>query len=88
MWALRVRLPIRDNSAKKIYSEHVLEHLYKTDAVMLDEYFRILLSGGMLRMGMPDAAVYIQAYANREPAFFEELKHQGGAAERSAVQLT
>ena len=82
VWDLRVRLPIRDNSTKMIYSEHVLEHLYKRDAVkLLNECIRILQPGGMLRMGVPDAALYIQAYANGESAFFGELKHLGGAVE-------
>jgi len=82
VWDLRVRLPIRDNTAKMIYSEHVLEHLYKPDAVrLLNECIRILQPGGVLRMGVPDAAVYMQAYANRESVFFEELKHLGGAVE-------
>jgi hypothetical protein len=82
VWDLRVRLPFRDNTAKMIYSEHVLEHLYKPDAVkLLSECIRILQPGGMLRVGVPDAAAYIQAYAKRESAFFKELEHLGGAVE-------
>jgi predicted SAM-dependent methyltransferase len=82
VWDLRERLPLRDDTAKLIYSEHVLEHLYKPEAVkLLNECVRILRPGGIMRLGVPDAAVYIQAYANREWAFFEELKHLGGAVE-------
>ena len=70
VWDLRVRLPIQDNAAKVIYSEHVLEHLYKHDAIkLLNECIRILEPGGMLRMGVPDAAVYIQAYAKKSGHF-------------------
>lgn len=80
VWDLRERLPIRDSAAKAIYSEHVLEHLQKHDAVkLLNECIRILQPGGMLRIGVPDAAVYMQAYANGQWAFFEELKYLGGA---------
>jgi hypothetical protein len=82
IWDLRVPLPIRDNTATMVYSEHVLEHLYKPDAIkLLEECFRILQPRGILRMGVPDAAVYIRAYATGQLAFFEELKYRGGAVE-------
>jgi predicted SAM-dependent methyltransferase len=56
IWDLRVPLPIRDNTATMVYSEHVLEHLYKPDAIkLLEECFRILqprADGGAGRGGV------------------------------------
>jgi hypothetical protein len=82
VWDLRLRLPFRDNSVKLIYSEHVLEHLSKPGALsLLGECIRVLQPSGMMRIGVPDAGMYIKAYANGESAFFKKLEHLGGAVE-------
>ena len=77
---LRRPLPFPDNSARLIYSEHVLEHLQMADAVrLLQECHRVLAPEGILRIGVPDAEIYLRAYTSGDQAFFDELKHLGGA---------
>ena len=61
---MRRRLPLADGSAAAIYSEHFMEHL-PFDTVcnnLLPECFRILASGGFIRMGVPDGELFIQRY--------------------------
>jgi predicted SAM-dependent methyltransferase len=48
-------LPFKNNSADYIYMSHVLEHLYKNDGEhLLQEIFRVLKPGGIVRIGVPD----------------------------------
>jgi predicted SAM-dependent methyltransferase len=59
------RLPMPDNSVSLIYASHVLEHFgrYAFKAV-LEEWFRVLQPGGVLRLSVPDfsacAAIYYE----------------------------
>jgi predicted SAM-dependent methyltransferase len=77
---LRCPLPFADGSARLIYSEHVLEHLQKEEAhQLLQECKRVLAPDGILRIGVPDAEIYLRAYASGDQAFFDELQHLGGA---------
>jgi SAM-dependent methyltransferase len=77
---LRRPLPFADGSARLIYSEHVLEHLQMEDALrLLQECKRVLAPDGILRIGIPDAEIYLRAYISGDQPFFDELKHLGGA---------
>jgi len=61
------RFPIADNTFTHVFSEHVIEHvLFEKGAVMLSESFRILKSGGRIRIATPDLAQIIRLYANPE----------------------
>lgn len=57
------KLPLEDNSVSLIYASHVLEHFgrfaYKE---VLREWFRVLKSGGILRLSVPDFAVCAAIY--------------------------
>ncbi|MFY7789125.1 MAG: class I SAM-dependent methyltransferase [Thermoflexibacteraceae bacterium] len=76
----RQPLPFDDNSVTMIYSEHVLEHIFKEDAlVLLKEFHRVLKKGGIARIGVPDAEIYFKAYINKDRDFFAKLKRLGGA---------
>ncbi len=56
-------LPFRDNSATAIYSSHLLEHLYLTQAkALLRECHRILVKGGVIRMVVPDLKSMVTDY--------------------------
>ena len=46
----------------------------------LAECFRVLEPGGELRIIVPDAARYIQAYAGADSEFFDAMRELGGAA--------
>lgn len=66
-------LPFADGSVARIYVSHMLEHLfYPTDVTtFLRELYRVLAPGGRLRLAVPDIAGCIDAYQNRDAAFFQ-----------------
>jgi len=63
-WDCRHGLPFSNDSVRAIYCEHVFEHFDpETDAALfLRECFRCLRPGGVLRIVVPDAGAYLQAY--------------------------
>jgi predicted SAM-dependent methyltransferase len=70
---LRERLPFPDDSVEVIYSEHFFEHLNYPSEVLffLRESYRVLVSGGLFTVGVPDAEPALIAYANRDEHAFE-----------------
>ena len=63
---LRKRLPFEAGSFDAVYASHVLEHLHRPQAkAMLSECFRVLRSGGVLRIAVPDleriARLYLES---------------------------
>jgi predicted SAM-dependent methyltransferase len=72
---LRRKWPLRSNSAKYIFSEHVFEHFGYPDEIghVLGECHRILKPGGVLRVIVPDAERYLRAYANADESFVKEV---------------
>lgn len=63
VWANAGRLPVFDRSADTVYSSHMLEHLSQAEARrFLHEVQRVLVSGGVLRLGVPDLAVLVREY--------------------------
>ena len=62
-WDITKSLPLADGSLKGIYSEHVLEHLpFQVIPCILKDWFRVLESGGRLRILVPDAELYLRTY--------------------------
>lgn len=60
---LQKKLPFRDESLRRIYSEHVLEHVpYQTAVFFLKEARRTLQPGGILRIAMPDLDDLVDGY--------------------------
>ncbi len=81
-WDLRDPLPCEDGVAELIYSEHFLEHLERADAdAFLREVYRLLAPGRLVRLGVPDAGLYLRNYAAGEAEFFARLRHLGGAVQ-------
>lgn len=79
-WDVRYPLPFQDGAAQMIYSEHLLEHICKEDASsLLEECYRVLEPGGVIRIGVPDAELYLRAYADGGQEFFKGLERLGGA---------
>jgi len=65
VWDLRRGLPFADNSCAAIFSEHVIEHLSKTDGEnLLRECHRVLQPGAVLRLSTPDARRFLCSYAS------------------------
>lgn len=65
VWDIRQSLPFHSESCSAIFSEHVIEHLSKSDGErLLRECYRVLQQEGVLRLSTPDAARYLKSYAN------------------------
>ncbi len=60
---LRKQLPFPDGRFVGVYSSHTLEHLFRDEALGLArECYRVLKSGGVCRIVVPDLATAIQRY--------------------------
>jgi predicted SAM-dependent methyltransferase len=68
-WANATRLPVADASAEVVYSSHMVEHLDPADMrLFLGEVRRVLVSGGILRLGVPDLAFLVRQYLSDHDA--------------------
>ena len=67
-WDCRRSLPIADGAADGIRIEHFFEHLEVKDEApsLLRDCHRALRPGGILRIIVPDAGRFLQAYCARE----------------------
>jgi predicted SAM-dependent methyltransferase len=60
---LRTRLPLNDGSCAVVYHSHVLEHLPRAFApLFLQECYRVLIPGGLLRVVVPDLETIARLY--------------------------
>jgi predicted SAM-dependent methyltransferase len=77
---VRNGLPLADGSVKHIHTEHFLSYLdYEEALSFLRECSRMLEAGGTMRIIVPDVEKYVRAYAADDAAFFNRLRHLGGA---------
>jgi predicted SAM-dependent methyltransferase len=75
---LRHRLPLADNSCLYIFSEHVLEHFNIEDGERIcRELFRLLHTGGVARIIVPDAHKLIKAYQDSNFKWFQSVNYSG-----------
>lgn len=73
-WDLRRPVPFPTASIEAIFTEHLLEHLTVPQALtVLKDCRRSLRCGGILRIGVPDLARYIQSYQGSDP-LLEEVR--------------
>lgn len=62
-WDLSKGLPFDDNSVDYIYHEHFIEHLtYEQGLVFMQECYRVLKLGGVMRTACPDLDALIDDY--------------------------
>ena len=75
-WDCRWTLPFRDDSVAGIRAEQFVEHLETREELpsFLADCLRVLKPGGVLRVIVPDARRYIEAYLRPDLSGFEELK--------------
>jgi len=60
---LRTRLPLNDGSCAVVYHSHVLEHFPRAFALLfLQECYRVLAPGGVLRVVVPDLEAIARLY--------------------------
>lgn len=72
-------LMIADKSVEEIYACHILEHIKRGDAVtVLREWARVLVSGGEIRIAVPDFGAVVDEYlVNRDAAGLQGLLYGG-----------
>jgi predicted SAM-dependent methyltransferase len=67
-------LPFPDNSVAQIYASHLLEHFYYPELLkLIYECYRILNPGGIFKVAVPNARIYLEAYFN--PGEFDEERY-------------
>ena len=68
----QTQLPYDDNCVDVIFISHTLEHIYPQRlGFILGEFYRVLRPDvGLLRIGVPDIELAIQAYSSRDYGFF------------------
>jgi predicted SAM-dependent methyltransferase len=73
---LRWKLPIETDSVDAVYMSYVLEHFAPGEDLdnVLSEIYRILRSGGQVRIAVPDVEKWLRAYVEKDEAFFAEAK--------------
>ena len=75
------RLPLGNGSSRRIHCEHFLEHLTFQQAVaFLEDCRRVLAAEGSMRLIIPDAEKYMNAYVARNDGFFDQLRFLGNAS--------
>jgi predicted SAM-dependent methyltransferase len=63
-WDVTKGLPLPDEYAAGIFTEHMLEHIpFEAALGVLKECRRVLRRGGVLRIVMPDGNLYLREYA-------------------------
>lgn len=73
-WDLRQQLPFPDASISALFSEHLVEHLDLDAAyAFVRECRRVLVPGGIARIGVPDFGRYAESYVN-DGSFIEEMR--------------
>ena len=66
LWDLAKPLPIASGSIGGVFTEHCLEHLpLEMTRKVLREFNRVLKPGGVVRISLPDAGIYIRHYVDR-----------------------
>jgi predicted SAM-dependent methyltransferase len=72
-WNLAKGVPFEDSSVDAIFHEHLLEHIpLRSGAILMDESFRVLKPGGILRIGVPDAGGLLESY-NGDGTYIEQI---------------
>jgi predicted SAM-dependent methyltransferase len=72
---VRRQLPFADCSARRIFAEHVVEHLEFREEIphLFAECHRILMPQGVMRIIVPDAERFLEAYVSRDRTLWCEL---------------
>ncbi len=80
VWDITRGLPFASGSCAAIFTEHVIEHVSRTDGARLaQECHRVLQPGGVLRASTPDAGRYLRSYVGdgaflRDPRFAKAIE--------------
>jgi hypothetical protein len=79
-------LPFGEGTARYIYLSHVLEHLYRREALeLLRDSFRVLAPGGVARVVVPDIEKCLRAYVQNDEGYFETRRKLWSVSTESAA---
>ena len=68
--------PLADGSVSLIAGSHFIEHLDLNHGIkFLNEAFRVMKKGGVIRLSCPDMELYARNYVARNTKFFEHEKY-------------
>ena len=70
------KIPLPNASVECIYTSHMIEHLSRDEAIFfLNESIRVLESGGILRIAIPDLKLVVSSYVKNQDAdvFMEKI---------------
>jgi len=68
-------IPLPSGQFKTVYHSHFLEHINNIDGYkFLNECFRIMKSGGTMRILVPDLELWADAYINKKQEFLDWYK--------------
>jgi len=72
---IRRALPFKEGQVKRIFAEHVIEHIDFRDDVprVFREFHRVLEPGGAVRIIVPDIARFLSAYVHKSNEEFTAL---------------
>jgi predicted SAM-dependent methyltransferase len=86
---LRRPLPLADASVKRIFAEHIIEHLNHKEDVprIFSEFHRVLEHGGTVRIIVPDAARFMKAYLENDSEQWADLGFPGGLPSDMATPI-
>ena len=63
VWDATKRLPFANGRFKGVFTEHCLPHIpFERVQTVLNEFFRVLDNGGVVRIVVPDGGLYIDLY--------------------------
>lgn len=66
-WDLTFGCPFPTETLEAVYCEHLMEHFcYRHVTMLLKEFHRALKPGGTLRIVVPNASIYLNAYQHAE----------------------
>ncbi|WP_295799468.1 methyltransferase domain-containing protein [Mucilaginibacter sp.] len=71
----RKHLPFKNSTVDRIRVEHFFEHLDKISEApfFLDECKRVMKDGAVLRIAVPDAEMFIEAYSKNDKSLWKAL---------------
>lgn len=84
-WNLKYGIPFGSGKVDAIFSEHLFEHLpLQSGLALMDDCFRVLKPGGIVRIGVPDAGKLLASYLG-DGKYLESL-HPGRPTRLIAAQ--
>jgi predicted SAM-dependent methyltransferase len=87
-WDLSLPLPFPENSISFIYSSHVMEHFFYNDLMrLLRDCLRVLKPGTTFSSCVPDASIYLRAYADQVPLDSTYLQHTASVISNTGIDV-